>query len=87
MYAFSSGNVNTGNVRETFFINQLGESHLVEYAEHGDFTVDSRYVFETGGLSKTSRQLKNNMEGFVVADDIEYGSGNRIPLWLFGFLY
>lgn len=87
MYAFSPGNVNKGNVRETFFVNQLGESHLVEYAEHADFTVDGRYVFETGGFSKTSKQLINKIEGFVVADDIDYGSGNRIPLWLFGFLY
>lgn len=87
MYALSPGNVNTGNVRETFFINQLGQSHLVEYAEYGDFVVDRKYVFETGGSGKNSRQLKNTREGFVVADDIEYGTGNRIPLWLFGFLY
>lgn len=87
MYALSPGNVNTGNVRETFFINQLGQSHLVEYAEYGDFVVDRKYVFETGGSGKNSRQLKNIREGFVVADDIEYGTGNRIPLWLFGFLY
>jgi len=87
MYALSPGNVNTGNVRETFFINQLGQSHLVEYAEYGDFVVDRKYVFETGGSGKNSRQLKNTREGFVVADDIEYGTANRIPLWLFGFLY
>jgi predicted AAA+ superfamily ATPase len=87
MYALSPANVNAGNVRETFFISQVGESHLTEYAEHGDFIVDGRYVFETGGASKSSRQLKNIKDSFVVADDLEYGSGNRIPLWLFGFLY
>lgn len=87
MYAFSPGNVNTGNLRETFFLSQLSESHLVEYTEHGDFTVDGKYVFETGGHSKGSRQLENIPEGFIVADDIEYGTANRLPLWLFGFLY
>jgi predicted AAA+ superfamily ATPase len=87
MYALSPGNVSVGNVRETFFISQVGESHLVEYAEQGDFIVAGRYVFETGGTSKGSRQLKDAKEGFVVADGIEYGTGNRLPLWLFGFLY
>jgi predicted AAA+ superfamily ATPase len=87
IYGLSPGNVSSGNVRETFFINQVSESHLVEYSEHGDFSVDGKYVFETGGASKSSRQIRNVKEGFVVADDIEYGSGNRIPLWLFGFLY
>ena len=24
---------------------------------------------------------------FVAADEIEVGFGNKIPLWLFGFLY
>jgi uncharacterized protein len=87
IHGLSPGNANAGNVRETFFINQVGESHLVEYAEHGDFRVEGKYVFETGGASKSSRQIKNIKDGFVVADDIEYGSGNRIPLWMFGFLY
>lgn len=87
LYAFSPDSVNTGNVRETFFLSQVGESHFVEYAEQGDFILDNRYVFETGGASKGSRQVKNAREGFVVADGIEYGAGNRLPLWLFGFLY
>lgn len=87
LYAFSPYSVNAGNVRETFFINQVSESHLVEYSEQGDFIVDGRYVFEIGGSSKGSRQVKNAREGFIVADSIEYGTGNRFPLWLFGFLY
>jgi hypothetical protein len=31
--------------------------------------------------------LKGLTDAFIAADDIEFGNGNRIPLWLFGFLY
>lgn len=87
MHALSPVGVNIGNLRETFFVNQLSESHVVEYAEEGDFVVDGRFVFETGGKSKGFDQIKGIRDSFVAADEIEYGTGNRIPLWLFGFLY
>ena len=32
-------------------------------------------------------QIKDIPDSFVVSDDLEIGRGNRIPLWLFGFLY
>ena len=32
-------------------------------------------------------QIKDMPDSYVVADDIEVGIGNKIPLWLFGFLY
>jgi len=87
MYALSPVGVNTGSIRETFFVNQLSENHVVEYADRGDFLVDGRFVFETGGKSKEFDQIKGISNSFVAADEIEYGNGNRIPLWLFGFLY
>jgi len=86
-YAFSPLNANTGNLRETFFANQLSNSHLVEYTEQGDFVIDDKFVFEIGGKNKTSKQIKKLKNSFVVADDLEYGNNNIIPLWLFGFLY
>lgn len=86
-YAFSPENVNDGNLRETFFINQLNFLHTVEYSDPGDFFIDGKYTFEIGGKSKTIKQIKHINNSFVVADDIEYGSYNKIPLWLFGFLY
>jgi len=87
LYAFSPENVNAGSLRETFFINQLKESHNVEYTGQGDFYVDGKYVFEIGGTNKSNRQLRGISDSFIVADGIEYGTGTRIPLWLFGFLY
>ena len=49
--------------------------------------VDEKYVVEIGGRNKGFSQIKDVPESFVVADDIEVGFGNKIPLWLFGFLY
>ena len=77
----------TGSVRESFFVSQLVMKHQVHYHDKGDFMVDDSLVFEVGGLSKTDAQLEGNSHGFVAADDLEIGTGNKIPLWLFGFLY
>ncbi|SKB63226.1 hypothetical protein SAMN05660226_02369 [Parapedobacter luteus] len=81
------GNADIGNVRETFFANQLSYRHQLEFPERGDFLIDGRYVFEIGGKDKTGGQLKGVGEGYVAADGIEYGTSTKIPLWLFGFLY
>lgn len=86
-YAIVGDNPNIGNIRETFFANQLRHSHIVEAAETGDFLVDDRYTFEVGGHGKGKRQIEGVNDSFVVADDIEYGHHNRIPLWIFGLLY
>lgn len=76
-----------GTQRETFFINQMSVRHRVAYHEKADFTVDGRYVFEIGGRRKTSVQTRGIKDSFIVKDDLEYGAGKTIPLWLFGFTY
>ena len=78
---------NIGTVRETFFLNIVSSKHDVTYPKKGDFLVDDRYLFEIGGKNKGFKQIKDIENSFVVADDIEIGSGAKIPLWLFGFLY
>lgn len=78
---------NKGNLRETFFSNQVGFSHSLQYGAAGDFMVDQQYVFEIGGKQKGGKQIEGVAHAYIVADDIETGLGNRIPLWLFGFLY
>ncbi len=86
-YLLADNRANLGNVRETFFLNQLSYKHTIEYPEKGDFMIDKKYTFEIGGKSKNNRQIYSITNAFVVADDIEYGYENKIPLWLFGFLY
>ncbi len=75
-----------GSQRESFFVSQLSK-HYIKYSKKGDFLVDERYTFEVGGKNKSYKQIKDIKESFIVADDIEVGSGNKIPLWLFGVLY
>lgn len=76
-----------GTLRETFFANQVREIGVLQMPEEGDFLLDERYLFEVGGKGKGFRQIRNKEDSFVVADGIEIGMGNKIPLWLFGFLY
>ena len=87
LYALAPQNVNLGSIRETFFINQLNDAHTLTYAEKGDFNVDDKYTFEIGGKHKSLRQIDNLKNAYIAADDIEYGVGQKIPLWMFGFLY
>ncbi|MCF6168489.1 AAA family ATPase [Lutibacter sp.] len=80
-------NANTGNIRETFFFNQLSKKNNVNASKNTDFYVNEKYSFEIGGKNKSRKQLKNINNSYVVKDNIEIGSNNSIPLWLFGFLY
>lgn len=86
-FAFTPKNADLGNLRETFFINQVSHLHTVEYVKGGDFRIDGKYIFEVGGKNKTSEQIQGLKNSFIAADDIEYGNPKKIPLWLFGFLY
>ena len=77
-----------GSLRETFFFSQLAAAgHSLSAPPRGDFLVDSRYLFEIGGASKSFRQIAEAPDSFLAIDDLETGRANRIPLWLFGFLY
>ena len=79
--------VDTGTLRETFFMNQLSQTYEVRYPAAGDFLIDRKYLFEVGGKGKTFDQIKDIDNSFLAIDNIEIGRKNRIPLWLFGFLY
>ena len=85
VYAIT-GNVDIGNVRETFFMNQLRVVADPITSPVSDFLVDDM-TFEVGGHGKRQKQIKDVQKGFVVKDDIERGGLNIIPLWQFGMLY
>lgn len=76
-----------GGIRETFFVNQVGNLHKVALHDKGDFLIDDRWLLEVGGKGKNDKQIKGENEAYLVLDDIKIGFGNRIPLYLFGFLY
>lgn len=87
MYALAKGQTNLGNIRETFFINQLYGHYEIRLAQKGDFIINDNYIFEIGGKSKNQKQIANLENAFLVKDQVEIGYRNNIPIWLFGFLY
>lgn len=86
IYHLARENQNVGNVRETFFLNQLKVNYKVVSSENVDFKIDNS-EFEVGGKSKGLKQIKNLSNAFIVRDDIESGFLNTIPLWHFGLMY
>ena len=86
-FALSPENPETGNLRETFFFNQLQQNHKVTHTDKTDFCIDSKYFFEIGGKGKNSRQIKDLENAYLALDGTTTGFRNEIPLWLFGFLY
>ena len=77
---------NVGNIRETFFFNQMSVKNEVISSKKADFIIDN-YTFEVGGKNKQQNQIKKDGKSFVVKDDIEFGYLNVIPLWAFGLNY
>lgn len=87
LYVFNEAPPNKGSLRETYFFNQLQVKHRVTAPKYGDFMIDDTYTFEIGGATKTAKQISGVPLSYIAADDLKFGSNNKIPLWLFGFLY
>lgn len=97
MHILSGGHPDLGNLRETFFYNQMRAVLPVRASRESDFSIripdianvaqSVRYTFEVGGKKKGKKQIEDIENGIVVRDDIEIGHGNIVPLWAFGLLY
>lgn len=87
MYALAEEKIEIGNIRETFVLNQLKKKYDVFFSIESDFYVDNKYTFEIGGKNKKRKQIQGMENSYIIADNIEYGTDRRIPIWLFGFLY
>lgn len=88
LYVLASERVQTGTARETFVINQLSVKHEVEYGKkNGDFVVDRKYTFEVGGADKDFSQIADIPNSYVLADNMEYPVGHKLPLWIVGLIY
>jgi len=86
IYFLSAKIPETGNIRETFFMNQMRVNNEVVSSTVADFKID-KYTFEVGGKSKSQEQIKDTPNAFIVKDNIEYGYKNVLPLWAFGLNY
>lgn len=87
LFALAEQKVDTGNLRETFFLSQVNQRLTVSVPSRGDFFIDNKFTFEVGGKDKSKKQIEGVKNAWVVKDDLEFPVGNNLPLWLFGFLY
>lgn len=87
LYALSQ-QFNIGTVRECFVVNQLSVNHTIEYGKKdGDFKIDGNIIFEVGGHDKTFDQIADIPNSYILADNIEYPIGHKLPLWIIGLTY
>lgn len=86
IYTLGGDRAEIGNIRETFFFNQMRVNHDVITSSASDFRIGDR-TFEIGGRKKGGRQIDGIPNAFIVKDEIEFAFGNTIPLWQFGFDY
>lgn len=87
LFALAEQQVDTGNLRETFFLSQLNAVSKIAMPKQGDFFVDNKFIFEVGGKDKSKKQIAGLKNAWVVKNDLEFPLGNELPLWMFGFLY
>lgn len=87
LFALAEQQIDTGNLRETFFLSQLNTVSTISMPKQGDFFVDNKFIFEVGGKDKSKKQIAGLRNAWVVKDDLEFPLGNELPLWMFGFLY
>ena len=85
-YLLGGNATDIGNIRETFFYNQMRVTTDVISSRISDFEINCK-TFEVGGKKKGKKQISHADEGYIVRDDIELGNGNIIPLWAFGLTY
>ncbi|HBX89545.1 MAG TPA: AAA family ATPase [Marinilabiliaceae bacterium] len=86
IYNLAGETANIGNLRETFFFNQLRVRHDIIVSSVADFLV-GEFTFEIGGKNKGKQQIQGIDKAYIVKDDIELGFLNTIPLWQFGLMY
>jgi len=86
-YALETEKPDIGNIRETFFFNQIKIAGKVTSNNKADFKINDKYTIEVGGKNKGHEQIMGIKDAYLALDNLEYGFMNKIPLWLFGMLY
>lgn len=76
-----------GSIRETYVASMLAQNQKITEPLEGDFLINDKYTIEVGGKGKKYKQIADLPDSYLVVDDEEVGFGNRLPLWILGFLY
>jgi len=85
--SFLNKEINIWTIREIFLINQVSSSNnKIAFSKIWDFKI-GEYIFEVWWANKTFSQIKDVENSYLVLDDILISWKNKIPLWLFWFMY
>lgn len=85
-YAIYPNNMTEQDVMETFFVNTIWKNHQVSQgAKPGQYIIDNKLKFRVCDANNLKTRYNNDC--YYARYNTEVGSDNRIPLWLFGFLY
>ncbi len=85
LHAISMTPPSREGINETFVLNQVQKVHEVSgNGKPGEFEINKEYIFKIGNHKRIAMNQKN---AYVLTDMEEVGYENRIPIWLFGFLY
>ncbi len=85
--SISQNQDNRIELNETFLVNQLSIKHRTDISGDGTLIVDGEYNFRMEWLKGASRKSIPNSDYYSINEGIDFQSGTRIPLWMFGFLY
>ena len=84
---FLNRDVNIWTIREIFLINQIQSTkNKISFSKVWDFKILGD-IFEVWERNKTFSQIKDLEDSYLILDDIVTAWKNKIPLWLFWFLY
>ncbi len=85
IYAIGHQTPTRDAVLETYMANLMHTNFRVSgKGKKAEFCINDQYTFKIGNNKRISANSANT---FVLTDMEEVGSGNKIPIWLFGFLY
>jgi len=85
VYSIYPMNAKCQDILSTFFVNALWKDHKVNKAKaRQTVLIDESQIYKI--LTKNSK-VKYEKELVYAVDELDVGEGNRIPIWLFGFLY
>ncbi len=87
LYAIYPIKTSTQEAMETFFVNSLWKDHKVnQQGREQNYVIDGNQEFRICDATD-DKKIKYQDGCYYARYNTEVGFGNKIPLWLFGFLY
>ncbi len=87
LYAIYPIKTSTQEAMETFFVNSLWKDHTVnQRGREQNYIIDNKLQFRICD-ALADKKVKYQDDCYYARYNTEVGLGNKLPIWLFGFLY